>query len=417
MKDIQYEMNGRRYDLDWARVLAFGILILYHTGQFYVADWGWHIKSETTSETLKYFMWITNPWRMPLLFFISGAAMWFAAKKISALSLLRLRFMRLLPPLLLGMWVIVPPQLYFQIMQAEGISFSYLEFYRIYIDTETPLFPDHQSPIGLITWTHLWFIPYLLLYTSAFVVIKPLLDRLANGLARLTPSLHWLYIVPVVTLLPSAVFLEPYFPRTFAVLGDWYAHAIFFTVFIFGYVTAGNLKVVQTLVNSRWHCLAIASIGYPLFILAIKGQLPLEWFGPAANAVVILIKYTNAVAWILCVLAWSAAYLNRPSRVLSYMNEAILPWYVFHQTIIIVLAWYLSKTGMSIGIEASLVFLGTILGCAIGYELVRHFTVSRFLFGLKIRKGHASGTPGIDQQNPDDTPAARAYAHTEKPVE
>ena len=122
MPYIKYKMDGRRYDLDWLRVLAFGILILYHTGQFYVADWGWHIKSETTSETLKYFMWIFNPWRIPLLFFVSGAAMWFAVKKIGALSLLRLRFVRLLPPLLLGMWLIVPPQLYYQIMQERGLA-------------------------------------------------------------------------------------------------------------------------------------------------------------------------------------------------------------------------------------------------------------------------------------------------------
>lgn len=386
MKSIRYELNGRRYDLDWLRVIAFGILILYHTGQFYVADWGWHIKSEVTSESLKYFMWITNPWRMPLLFLISGSAMWFAAKKISSMGLLRLRMVRLIPPLLLGMWVIVPPQLYYQILQAEGISLGYAEFYRYYLDMSTQMFPAHQSPIGLVTWNHLWFIPYLLIYTTAFVAIKPLLDRLAAGLNRLNPGLIWLYVVPVAVVLPYAFLLEPRFPRTFAVVGDWFAHALFFTVFVTGYVAAGQLKIVQTLVNARWVCLIVAATGYMLFASSNSGHLPLEWLGSRHWIARVLIGYVNAWAWILCVLAWGAAYLNRPGRVLKYMNEAILPWYVLHQTITIILAWYLSRLGMNIGLEATLVVLGTMLGCALGYELVRRWAVGRFLFGLKLDK-------------------------------
>ncbi len=167
MKTKQYEFKGRRYDLDWLRVLAFGVLILYHAGMFYVADWGWHIKSDVTSETLQLFMRLVNPWRMPLLFLVSGAALWFAAKKISAVGLLRLRMVRLLPPLVFGMLVIIPPQIYYQIMHYEGAVFSsYLEFYPIYLDLGTELFPGHQSPVGLFSWTHLWFIPYLLIYTA-----------------------------------------------------------------------------------------------------------------------------------------------------------------------------------------------------------------------------------------------------------
>ena len=73
-------------------------------------------------------------------------------------------------------------------------------------------------------------------------------------------------------------------------------------------------------------------------------------------------------------------------NLLKYMNEAILPWYVLHQTITIILAWYLSRLGMNIGLEATLVVLGTMLGCALGYELVRRWAVGRFLFGLKLKK-------------------------------
>jgi len=385
MKTKQYELNGRRYDLDWLRVLAFGILILYHTGMFYVADWGWHIKSDVTSETLQLFMRLVNPWRMPLLFLVSGAALWFAAKKTSALELFKLRLVRLLPPLVFGMLVIIPPQIYYQVMQSEGAMFSsYLQFYPIYLDLGTELFPEHQSPVGLFSWTHLWFIPYLLIYTAAFVIIKPLLDRLAAFLSRDNAGLFWLYAVPLALIIPYAIYLRPFYPQTFVVAGDWYYHALFFTMFVFGYLMAGHLQMVNTLVRRRWMCLAISSLSYLLCMLCEFGQLAVPL------SAVVLINCLNGWSWILTVLAWSAAHLNRPSKALTYMNTAILPWYVLHQTITIILAWHLSSLGLPISLEATLVVLGTVAGCAFGYEVIRRLRLTRFLFGLKLQQSNRS---------------------------
>lgn len=386
MNKIPYEMTGRRYDLDWLRVLAFGILILYHAGMFYVADWGWHIKSDTTSETLQYFMILVNPWRMPLLFLISGAALWFASKKISSWGLLKLRIWRLLPPLILGMLVIVPPQMYFQILQAEGVDLGYMAFYHLYLDTDTTQFPRHQTPIGLITWNHLWFIPYLVAYTAMFVVLKPLLDRIANWLAQVNVSLLLLYTIPVVVLVQYGFFLRPAFPQTYTLVGDWYAHALYFTVFVMGYVMAGQLQIVRTLVASRWICLGVSLVTFTLLMLLHSGLIFNDHSNPADRYASLLIQYLNGWGWLLTVMAWAATWLNRPSSLLSYMNAAILPWYVLHQTITIILAWYLSQLGLRVGLEAFLVVTGTVVGCALGYELIRRNNVTRFLFGLKLER-------------------------------
>jgi peptidoglycan/LPS O-acetylase OafA/YrhL len=379
-------MEGRRYDLDWLRVLAFLILILYHVAMFYVADWGWHIKSADTSETLQYFMLLVNPWRMPLLFLISGAALWFASRKVTAWSLLKLRIVRLLPPLVLGMLVIVPPQMYFQILQAENVELSYTAFYRLYLDMDTDAFPAHHTPVGLITWNHLWFIPYLITYTLAFVVLKPVLDRLAGVLNRVRVPLILLYVIPVLVLVQYVLFLKPYFPQTAALVGDWYSHALYFTLFLAGYVMAGQLRTVQTLVDSRRICLGISLVTYLLFLLIQDGLIfsdpgsRFDWIARAS------IQTVNGWAWLLTVMAWAAAWLNRPSRALSYMNTAILPWYVLHQTITIILAWYLAPLGLNTWLEAFLVLAGTVVGCAISYELIRRTTVTRFLFGLKLKE-------------------------------
>lgn len=385
MNNELYEIRERRYDLDWLRVLAFGILIFYHVGQFYVADWNWHIKSDTTSETLQYFMILVNPWRMPLLFLISGMALWFAGKKISTLGLVKLRLIRLAPPLIIGMLLIVPPQVYFQILQAEGVELSYSAFYRLYLDMGTDRFPNHHTPAGLMTWNHLWFIPYVIAYTLAFAVMKPVLDGLAKALNSIRVPLMLLYLIPVTVVTGYGVFLGPHFPQSHALVDDWYNHAMYFTLFAAGYVMAEQMQIVRMLVSSRWICLGVSLASYGLLVLLHADLLFNGQNGRIDWVARVLIQSFNGCAWLLTVMAWAAALLNRNSRALSYMNKAILPWYVLHQTLIVLLAWYLSQLGMNDGLEAAMVVAGTVVGCAAGYELIRRFSLTRFLFGLKRR--------------------------------
>ena len=110
-------MTDRRYDLDWLRIAAFGLLILYHCGMFYVT-WDWHVKSSRASDAIEPLMMLTNPWRLTLLFLVSGAATRFMADKMSAWKLTSSRMGRLWPPLLLAVFVIVPPQAYYEIVEA-----------------------------------------------------------------------------------------------------------------------------------------------------------------------------------------------------------------------------------------------------------------------------------------------------------
>lgn len=101
----------RLTELDWLRVLAFGLLILYHSGMFYVS-WDWHVKSPRLIPALESWMLWLNPWRMSLLFLISGAATALMAARVDGTQgLIAMRSKRLLLPLLLGMTVIVPPRL------------------------------------------------------------------------------------------------------------------------------------------------------------------------------------------------------------------------------------------------------------------------------------------------------------------
>src|SRR5438034_9319593 len=156
----------RRIDLDWVRIGAFGLLIFYHVGMLYVS-WEFHIKSEHRLTALEPLMLVLNPWRLALLFLVSGAATAFMTRKLAVGRLLGSRSIRLLPPLVFGMLVIVPPQAYLQVVEAIGYGGGLIDFYRAHYFAFGPQF-CHPGPCLLLpTWNHLWFVAYLWIYTMA----------------------------------------------------------------------------------------------------------------------------------------------------------------------------------------------------------------------------------------------------------
>ncbi|MEL7373574.1 MAG: acyltransferase family protein, partial [Pseudomonadota bacterium] len=167
----------RRHDLDWLRVIAFGILILYHIGMLYVARWGFHYKSAYTSEFLENIMLLANPWRMALLWMISGIATSYLLEKLRWWDFLASRSVRLLLPLAFGIWVIVPPQLFVEMSGKGDFVGSYLEFYRAFFDFQSPVFADYQSGIWLhVDVNHLWYLRELWTFTLLLLIALPVLS-------------------------------------------------------------------------------------------------------------------------------------------------------------------------------------------------------------------------------------------------
>ena len=390
----------RHYDLDWLRTLAFGLLILYHIGMYYVADWGWHIKSDVTSEALQNLMILTNQWRMSLLFFISAMALALAQQRSSRVSLLGLRSNRLLIPLLCGMFIVVVPQVYFEALSQQLMEPGFFSFWWQYINPNTELLRDHHSPIGLLTWNHLWFLPYLWCYSVLLLLGAPRLNALAR-LLQPVPGRIALLVVMVV-LIAAWYFLRQAYPSSHALVDDWYNHAKYFSVFIAGYLFAlqGNWwqKVIE---HRRWLMLA-AMLCYGLIIADRNGlfdSIP-DSFGESVTGrlIVGVVLALNHWGWILALVGYAGRYLNRPTNkldkdggLLHYSNNAILPWYMLHQTLIIVFAVWLKPLALPTGIEAIALIVLTCLGCWAGYELIKRFWLSRWLFGLKVKLPAACG--------------------------
>jgi hypothetical protein len=381
-------MTDRRYDLDWLRIAAFALLILYHVGMFYVS-WDWHVKSSRAGETIEPLMQLINPWRLTLLFLISGAATRFMADKLSPGALTLSRMGRLWPPLLLAVFVIVPPQSYYEVyeaLQAMGeaspaASPWLQDFYLKYV-TASGNWCDADGCLTTPTYNHMWFVAYLILYTLALVPLLPLLRRAPKSLSFLISGPGFL-LTPWLFLWITRVTLFPIFGETHDFREDWYLHVLYFTIFLFGFAIAKHQPFFDRCVRWRWFALAAALASWgaiQLFYGAYsEASPPPDWLRTIFRGV------REMQAWGAIVAAIGFAHLHLrgadgPARRL--LTQAIFPFYLAHQTVIVVAGHHLDALGLPLWIEAPMLIGATALGCWLTFELGRRVPVLRLWLGL-----------------------------------
>jgi hypothetical protein len=385
---------NRRHDIDALRVLAFGLLILYHVGMFYVADWGWHVKSDHQSEWLQLPMLLSNQWRMPLIFLVSGLAVNFIWGKYSVGRFAARRAWRLLVPLIFGMAIIVPPQAYFEALGKGLIEPGYLAFLGRYLTFQE--FPDGAwggVEIATWTWNHLWYLPYLLCYTLVLVPLAKLVDGPAGAVRNAFRGLRstWLVLVPIIPLMIYGTFVYPHFPYiSHDLINDWYAHAQYFTFFCYGFLIGRDAGIWKELAGMRKVALPLAVTSF--ILLLVQRELFVDGSGFWADQASAFIVYFNRWIWIVAVLGWGHHLLNRPMKWLPYATEAVYPWYILHQTITVVAGVYLSRLALGPIVEPLLLLVVTLGGCfAIHEFVIRRTPLLRPLFGLSYRPGAAAG--------------------------
>jgi len=367
----------RRYDLDWLRVSVFGILIIYHVGMYFV-PWKWHIKHELTYDWISWPMIFINQWRLPILFIISGMGTRFALSHRSGQLFRKERLMRLGIPLLVGVILIVPPQLYIERILSGDFEGSFGLFYVR--ECFRGIYPE-----GNLSWHHLWFLPYLLLFS---LILSPLLihvrDNSEKGAVGITRRLLgfkfgiYLFTIPLIII---EILLEPFFPVTHALLDDWYTIALYITLFFIGYLFICCQTEFWNAVNQ------IKAYALLMGIISFSSYYAINTFiedGHLAHIIEACIKMINMLSWIIVLFGFSGQFLNRPSKLLKYCNEAVYPFYILHQTVQIVLAYFLIQLQLPPLFVFLLLILGTFLVSWLLYEfLIRRIKFIRPLFGLK----------------------------------
>lgn len=327
--------------LDWLRIGAFALLVLYHVGMYYVS-WPWHVKSPAAGAWLEPWMRLSSPWRLSLLFLISGAATSFMLQRGGAsVALLASRSKRLLWPLLFGMAVIVPPQSYFEVIHSHGYAGSYLDFLRLYFSGYGGFCARAGQCLILPTWNHLWFVAYLLVYTLLLWLVVRLsptvLDALASLQARALRGAALLWL-PIAALALARLALIDRFAPTHALVDDWYLHATYFALFAIGAAWARDPAAWQRCAEQRWPALAIAAAAWcALALLPQLAATPGPWRTLARIAFA-------AMQWsaVVAAVGFARVHLNRDHSWRATLAEAVFPVYIVHQTLIIVFAMALA---------------------------------------------------------------------------
>ena len=383
---ISTAATGRRYDIDFLRVFAFMLLILYHVSMLYAEGEGWHVKSAYQTDKLDIPRLLVNQWRMPLLFIISGLAISFIWNKYGGLALAARRSRQLLVPLLFGMAFVVAPQCYYEALGKGLIEPGFLRFMGQYLTFQD--FPGEawagEEQIHW-TWNHLWYLPYLLFYTLLLIPIAKFLDGpgrlLLEGFRRLRGIA--LLLGPLIPLMLWGNFVFPKFPDiTHALIDDGYAHVMYFTFFLIGYLIGRDAGLWSELVRLRKLHLALAAVAFVLLLVQFnfmpeERPLWLEQLG-------LLGVYANRWLWLLAVLGWGHYLFNRPMKYLPYATEAIFSWYILHQTITVVVGYKLGELAVGPVLEPIVVLIATFGGCFLLHEyVIRRSTLLRPFFGLR----------------------------------
>ncbi|MBT9457093.1 MAG: acyltransferase family protein [Burkholderiaceae bacterium] len=369
----------RQYFLDWLRILAFALLVPYHVGMYYVS-WDWHVKSAELHPGLEIWMQLSSPWRMGLLFLIAGAASSLLMQR-QPTGFLRSRSKRLLWPLLFGMLVIVPPQAYYEVVTKVAYAGSYLDFMQLYLQAYKG-FCRGTDCLILPTWNHLWFLPYLWVYSLMGWALLRLWPRWSEGCAAWLGRHGSAVTLLLVLALPlmAARGLVGLFPGTHNLVWDWYNHAQYLPLFLTGLLLAQS-SFWELAQRHRWAASGLAVLAWALVMLYFHHYR--EAAPPEALRWVQRALYGAMQWWCLVALCGHARqHLNVEHRWRAALTSAVFCVYILHQTVIVLLTRLLLPLGLPAAIEGPLLIVLCFALCAVGYVLARRVPGLRLLLGI-----------------------------------
>lgn len=361
----------RRPELDWLRVVAILLLHLFHTGMMF-NTWDWHLKSPTRLPVLEPPMVFLHLTRMPLLMLISGVGTAFALRRRGIATFAWDRTRRLLWPLVFGMFVIVPPQIYAERLSRGQFQGSYLDFYP-------SVFQFVPYPRGSFSWHHLWFVAYLFVYCLlALPLFRALRTERGTALAaRFDAWLArganlWALFVP----LAAGRTLLFHFPETHALVNDPNTFVYYGLLFLIGHQLGRGERVWARLAQlRRWHLAAALALSLTV-VFREPIPYPLDPIGP----------YAFVWSSLLAILGYARAHVTQRKPWLARAQELAYPFYIFHQTVIVLVGFALLKLPVGPWSLLALVLAGSFIATWALCEGVSRVSWLRPCFGMAPRR-------------------------------
>lgn len=392
--------SQRLYYLDWLRIMATLGVFLFHVSNTFNGT-NAEISNAESSDLVLIIQTFFYPWGMPLFFLLSGVGSYFALRKRTTIQFTRERTMRLLVPFFVGTILLGPVQLYFSWRHKTETGVfdgSLLDFASVRLGYPFP------KVIGAVGY-HMWFLGFLFLFSLLAIPIfawfkgdsgQRFIGRLAGICEHRGAILLFILPLAVVRLV-----LQPFFPQ----IQDWADFFVYWMFFLLGYLFIADERFTRA-VRRDWGILL--GVGIAAFMAGTAISLLYGSFGledpprTSWDFLMWLIISVCAWCWTAFMLFIGMRYMDRDSRTLRYGQDTLLPFFVLHQAVILVIAYYVVQWQASILVKFLVIALGAFaVSLGITEFIIKRVPFLRTLFGMKAGPPRKSQ---IDQSS--TTPAA-----------
>ncbi|MBI5933538.1 MAG: acyltransferase family protein [Chloroflexi bacterium] len=362
----------RRHDLDWLRMLGVLLVFVYHSSRLYNVE-DWNVKNNIWYPSVELWNLFATSFMMPLMFVISGASLFYALGKGGFGKFLKDKVLRLLIPLLVGALTHLSLQSYLWDKTHGLFNGNYFQYLPHY-------YPSSINWFG----GHLWYLWYLFLFS---LMLYPLfrwlrgrgqnfLSKLGGGLAR--TGVLYMLTVPFIALYALIDGDSPLMASN-----GGYPYIMYLWFVVLGFLITSDARIQEKIRLLRWVSLIgglALSAGFAILYNLTADKETIS----AGLVIAVLMRVLGGWLSVLGFLGMGMQYLTAHTPRLNYASEAVLPFYVLHQTILLVVGYFVLQWGLPEALEWVITLAISFVGIMAIYEFaVRRFNLMRFLFGMK----------------------------------
>jgi len=387
--------DARRHDIDWLRIFATYLLLLFHVAMVFNPAPFYHVRNGDVSFFFLILCGFISLFHMPLFFLLAGWSAFASLSMRGTGDFLKERFFRLFIPLLASCVVLMPAIKYLELSSGLDANYTGLyvepalqESFRQVIPSGLPVaqpfdesffefLPTFYTNLSRFTWAHLWFVAYLITFTTLYLPLFAVLLRPRDWFNRRIPS-WWVY-APIFPLAIIQITMRERWPGLQNLIDDWANFAYYSTFLIAGFLLARFPALEATAHNERKRALAIGLASTLVLLIGVLG---------AFSSPGVMLANTAVAGWcfVVACLGWARHMLSFKTTRLPYLRESAFPVYLLHQSAIVIPGYFLIQLPLGVWIKFPvLLAVASILTLATYHVVVRPFTVPRFLFGMKTR--------------------------------